>query len=63
MLLQVIPQYKEAVSKIFAVLDVDGSDSLGIDEFVEGLLRVTEPSNDRHILVRPGRQQYNQRRN
>ena len=38
------------------VLDVDGSDTLGIDEFVQGLLRVTESSliQDRHILVRRG---------
>ena len=29
-------QYEEAVEKIFSVLDIDGSGSLGIDEFVHG---------------------------
>merc|ERR1719399_462389 len=49
-----IPQYQEAIAQLFSVLDVDGSESLGIDEFMSGLLRVVEGSTtaDRHMLVR-----------
>ena len=41
---EMVPMYEDMVQNLFAVLDVDCSESLGIDEFVEGLMRVTESS-------------------
>ena len=46
--------YEQTVDRVFSLLDVDGSDTLGIEEFVTGLMRVTEssPIQDRHMLIR-----------
>merc|ERR1719199_2291197 len=46
--------FHREIKMIFQMLDIDNSNALRMDEFVEGLLRITDSSTvgDRHVLIR-----------
>ena len=51
---QNLHNFDREITFLFNMLDADGSGWLDADEFVEGLLRVTDGSvqNDRHLIMR-----------
>ena len=52
----VVDAKRSSCRYLFAMLDVDQAGWVGLDEFVDGILRVVQGSvtNDRHMLVGDG---------